>query len=322
MNHDGNYKQIFSHSQTVIELLQEFVREDWVERLDLTTLEKVNASYVSEALLQREDDIIWRVKLKGEWLYIYLLLEFQSGTDHWMALRIMVYIGLLYQDLIKSGRVTPKKRLPPVFPLVLYNGKERWSASLTLSELIEPFPSSLQSYHPNQRYFLLDEGRIEKQELEKSRGTVSEIIRLETSTNMEEVKQIIRRLTEQLKAPQHATLRRALTVWIQRMIVHRLSPTKELPEFNELREVGNMLAETVEQWAEDWMQQGLEQGIKQGVQQGMYLGKGKLLNQQIERRFDQIPSWAKERIDNATELELEKWANSILDASSLEEVFL
>jgi hypothetical protein len=33
---------------------------------------------------------------------VYLLLEFQSTVDPFMAVRIMVYLGLLYQDLIKG----------------------------------------------------------------------------------------------------------------------------------------------------------------------------------------------------------------------------
>jgi hypothetical protein len=37
-----------------------------------------------------------------------------------MALRMMVYVGLLYQDLIKEGPV--KGLLPPILPIVLYNG--------------------------------------------------------------------------------------------------------------------------------------------------------------------------------------------------------
>lgn len=111
MTHDSNYKQIFSHPEMIIDLLQGFVREEWTSQIDFSTLEKVNNSYVSEELLQREDDIIWRVKTEESWLYIYLLIEFQSTNDPWMALRIMVYTGLLYQDLIKSGAVSSKELL-------------------------------------------------------------------------------------------------------------------------------------------------------------------------------------------------------------------
>ena len=47
-------------------------------------------------------------------LYVYLLLEFQSDVDPWMAVRLLVYVGLLYQDLIRAGCLTPDGCLPPV----------------------------------------------------------------------------------------------------------------------------------------------------------------------------------------------------------------
>ena len=46
----------------VEDLLRGFVKEDWVQELDFSTLEKVNASFVSDDLKDREDDVIWRMR--------------------------------------------------------------------------------------------------------------------------------------------------------------------------------------------------------------------------------------------------------------------
>jgi hypothetical protein len=100
-----------------------------------------------------------KTETAGEWLYVYLLLEFQSSNDTYMAVRILTYIGLLYQDLIKSGQTSARK-LPAVFPLVLYNGERPWSAAREMEELIEPVPQSLAAYRPRLRYFVMDEGRV------------------------------------------------------------------------------------------------------------------------------------------------------------------
>ena len=89
-DHDHSYKLLFSHRQMVADLIQGFVHEEWVEQVDFSTLERVGGSYVSDDLREREDDIIWRVRLRGEWLYVYLLIEFQSRPDPFMALRILV----------------------------------------------------------------------------------------------------------------------------------------------------------------------------------------------------------------------------------------
>ena len=68
------------------------------------------------------------------WLYVYLLLEFQSTVDTYMAVRIQTYVGLLYEGLMRSGQLTPGGRLPPVVPIVLYNGRGTWTAALDVAE--------------------------------------------------------------------------------------------------------------------------------------------------------------------------------------------
>jgi hypothetical protein len=93
-------------------------------------------SYISEDFKQREDDIVWRVKVGGAWVYLYLLIELQSRVDKYMALRMMVYIGLLYQDLIKHKEVLADGRLPPILPIV---------------------PGLVEQFKPHLKYLLIDE---------------------------------------------------------------------------------------------------------------------------------------------------------------------
>ena len=50
-----------------------FIPDDWLQSLDYSTLEKMPGSYISEDFKQREDDIVWRVKVGGDWVYLYLL---------------------------------------------------------------------------------------------------------------------------------------------------------------------------------------------------------------------------------------------------------
>ena len=103
MDHDHSYKLLFSHPEMVADLLRGFVLEDWVKDLDFNTLERVSGGYVADDLREREDDIVWRVRFGGEWLYVYLLIEFQSSVDHFMAVRVLAYLGLLYQDIIRTN---------------------------------------------------------------------------------------------------------------------------------------------------------------------------------------------------------------------------
>ena len=81
MEHDASYKLLFSHARMMADLLQDFVHEAWVYDVDFTTLERVSDSHISDDLRSRRDDLIWRVRWGTDWLYIYLLLEFQSTVE-------------------------------------------------------------------------------------------------------------------------------------------------------------------------------------------------------------------------------------------------
>ena len=167
MDYDGSYHQIYSHPEMIEDLLRYFVEERWIDELDFSTLEQINAKFYIDPLLEdkaeaerREGDLIFRVLTKaGEAAYLYILLEFQSSSDTWMAVRIMTYVSLLYQYLIKQKQYSAKRKLPPVFPIVLYNGNGKWRGPLKVKSLIDlPPKSPLWAYQPNATYFLVNEG--------------------------------------------------------------------------------------------------------------------------------------------------------------------
>jgi len=64
---DSSYKYLFSNPELVRDLILGFIPDEWLHSLDYATLERVNASYVTDDLKQRHDDIIWKVKIGGQW---------------------------------------------------------------------------------------------------------------------------------------------------------------------------------------------------------------------------------------------------------------
>lgn len=65
-----------------------------------------------------------------------------------------------------------------------------------------------------------------------------------------------------------------------------------------------------------------ERGVQQGIQQGVQQGEVTVLKRQLTRRYGALPKWAVERLEEATSDELETWAERLLEAGSLEEVFV
>ncbi len=337
MQHDAGYKLFFSHPEMVADLLRGYVDEDWVAALDFSSLERLPGSYVTEDLRERVDDVVWRVRLGSDWVYVYLLLEFQSTIDPWMALRMLVYSGLLYQDLIRRGMLTERKALPPLVTMVLYNGSPRWSAPTELRELMQPVPGSLARYAPSIRYLLIDEGRYAGHPLPEARNLVSALVGLENSRNPDDLRRVLGALIGWLNAPSQDSLRRAFTVWLHRVLLPARLPGVELGAVSDLLEMDTMLAERVKEWTREWENKGLQKGLEEGRQKGLQEGRQKglqegrqegrqegealLLRRLLTRRFGELPAWVNERLANASNEELEHWADQMLEAATLEGVF-
>ena len=101
--HDAACKLLFSFPAMVRDLLAGFFPREWVEELDLSTLERWPENPVSDDLRQRHQDRVWRVRCCDRWLYVLVMLEFQSTIDHTMAVRIL-RIGKITRRSRSSGR--------------------------------------------------------------------------------------------------------------------------------------------------------------------------------------------------------------------------
>ena len=84
----------------------------------------------------------------------------------------MLYTGLLWDKLIRAKQLCAGNTLPPVLPVVLYNGKEPWNHPCEISALLSPAARDLLGYQPNQKFFLLDEIRIQKDFLAERRDNL------------------------------------------------------------------------------------------------------------------------------------------------------
>ena len=281
--HDAAYKDLFSRPRMVEDLLRGFAVRGWSDALDFSTLEKLPAEYVSDDLRRRHGDAVWRVRFRDRtWPYLLVMLEFQSTTDPYMAVRILVYTGLLYQDLIRRGALGDDGRLPPVLPVVMYNGRPRWTAPVEVADLIVPAGEALAPFQPSQRYFLLDEGRWGEDDLPR-RNLVSALVGLENSCSAESLSKVLAALSGWLRGSEDDELRRAFVEWVRQVVLPGRFPGAALPVVQALEGGGAMLAESVKEWTEQWFREGREQGLEQGLERGREQGLERGREQGLER---------------------------------------
>ena len=323
-DHDHAYKLLFSNAPLVKDLIQGFVGEEWVHQTDFSTLEKVGDGYVTDDLRERESDVVWRLRWGREsWIYVYLLLEFQSTVDPSMAMRVLAYVSLLYQDLLRQGVRTPSGRLPPILPLVLYNGNRPWNAALDAEELIEEVPGGLGRHRPSLRYWLVDESRLSESELASEPDNLAAaLFRLEQSHGLDQVQRLVARLHELMPGPEHRELRRAFAIWLSQVLLPSRLPGVRIPAVTELWEVKTMLAEQAIDWTREWKDKGREEGRQEGRQETLK-GLRPAVLAQLEQRFGPLTEDARRRIEAIDSVEeMADLLKRVLSASSLAELGL
>lgn len=332
--HDLGYRSLFSYPRLVEELVRGFVQEPWVEKLDFKTLKRVNVSYVAPRLKRREGDLLWKLRLQdGSPVYVYLLIEHQSRVDRFMAVRLMGYIALLYQDLVKEGELTPDGKLPLVIPLVLYNGEVRWWAPEELSELIEQVDEAAQAFVPRLRYRVIDEGRYSLKDLARRESVAAQLFWLEKSRSRQALRRGTGRLVPLLSGPDDGQLRQAVLVWIEQVLMPRRRRRRPIPETVGLEEFKVMLEKRVEEWnrqlreegrllgLKEGRKKGIQEGRQEGRQEGLQEGGATLLLRQLERKFGRVDAKTRKRVQSADAERLLDWGERVLTAERLEDVF-
>jgi predicted transposase/invertase (TIGR01784 family) len=317
--HDLSYRLFFSHQLMIQDLLREIVGERWVERIDLDSGEEVSGSFVSSKYENRESDVIWKFRRKDgeEPVFVYVLMEFQSRPDPSMPVRLMTYVGLFYQSLMKSQAAAGWKKLPLVIPVVVYNGPEPWNVATDLGSLIGDLDPSAEIYRPQLRYLLVDESKYPREELAELDSPVAELFCIEKSRDWREVEASFHRLQETIP-PGEDSLRRAFGTWLTKVILPRLGrPPEETSDVPTLEKGATMLLDSIDRWTRETREEGRQEGLQKGRQEG----EAWVLLRQLRLKFGPLAPEVEERVRSTDADRLLEWSDRVLTAERLQDVF-
>ncbi len=284
--HDASYKNFFTHPRTVIDTLRA-AAGDIARHLDFATLERMPASFVTKHLGQRHTDMLWRIgTVGGGWVYILILLEFQSTVDRRMALRMMDYTATMWMRLGKDD-LGPGGEYPFVLPVVIYNGERRWTAATDIGDMLGPVPGEPLGYRPCLRYLLIEIRAQDPASLAPD-NVFAMIARFEQAPTAELLEELVVALSDRLAAVGEPELDAAFWEWIEQVLTLRHGPKGEklrrtLRKRRE--EKGTMtLIERARKWGEErdqlWLQKGIERERQASIQR-----ERELVFRQVSRRF-------------------------------------
>ncbi len=222
-----------------------------------------------------------------------LHLELQATNDGRMVWRMLQYWLLLKQRF-------PHERL---IQLVLYVGE----APLAMA-------SSLDSDNLQYRYELHDIREFDEEALLASESAPERALAVLCRTD--DILRTVRRVIDSWAGRPE----RELEDLMAKLVI--ILGLRKLPAaFEEEVQKMPITFTTEEIQRMEKLQQLLERSRQLGREQGLEQGEAKILRQLLLRRFGEIPAWTNARIDGASTAQLELWAERILDAGSLDEMF-
>lgn len=161
--YDKLYKRLFSNPRIIERLLYSFVSEELADKLDFSTLKRIDRTMVSESFQERTCDLIVRISYRDSGIqergcvdgsnFLFILIEFQTTVDREMPLRFSRYIGEFYENL--NHGIMKSNEYPNLLPILLYTGERRWTVPDSIPYTREDrflkhytFLTALHSYPP------------------------------------------------------------------------------------------------------------------------------------------------------------------------------
>ena len=230
-----------------------------------------------------------------------------------MALRMMEYVSQLALQIAREHKKydLPEGRIPPILPIVLYNGLPRWNAATDVADCFIDPPDGLEAFLPKLRYLLLDEQRLQQSRTEEIRNFADAVFRMEANRSNDKILAVIEALTEMLNAPEMEALQRVFNVWTMGLLQRHAPDTETSKKLKKIKNIfkERKMAEAIyESWGDAYQKKGEKKG------------KTEFLTRLLSRRFGQLPKWAENRISKAEPEQIENWGDAVLDASNLTEV--
>lgn len=333
--HDALFKRVFGDVERGGALLRSILPEALTRAVDWSTLELRPSESVGPELRGLSSDLVFSGRMANRWVLFHVLVEHQSTPDPRMPYRVAEYLVRLWHSHgeVVDGRL----ELPLIVPIVVYHGARPWRVPLDLGATLSidaHLASELGSLTPRLCYLLDDLSQLNVAEL-KARGLPAFAtlaiwaLRSAFDRGFVSTAADLSGLFDQVAAADDAAQALASLIgyigFISRpgedllaQVRTHLSPRvrEEVMELEEMlgrkkQEEGHALGR----------QEGRVQGRQEGLQEGRQEGRVELLTKLLRLKFGALDAETERRVQGADEVELDRWAERVLTAERLADVF-
>ena len=265
--HDKVFRTILSDKKEAVIFINKTLKLNLKE----DEIEKYKENYITENLINKETDIVYKIKNKN----VFILIEHQTKIDYSMPFRIMEYQFKIIQSAVDINKLKLKEyKIPIVIPIVLYTGRKKWN----VKEYIKDAQESFKQYNGEElgRYKLVDVNNFTEEELLKEKTFLSKAMLIESKKDTEEMIESLERIINILNEDNIYTKQQKHLLAIMINLIFRNKIKNDKITDNLIRKINKeeekeMLAilDTIAEENERILQQGIRKGIKKGKIEGI-----------------------------------------------------
>lgn len=290
-SHDRLFRHAMSLPLVARQFLETWMPKEFLTLVDWSTLRVEKISGISESLMERREDILYRIEFAGRTACFYLLFEHQSRPMRIMPLRVFEYTGLIWQS--HRGGIESGGSLPLVIPVVIYPGPGKWNSARRLRDLIEtpaPLSAWAAGFIPDCGFLLVELADLPMERLADGRLARAVLAALQNERagrmNFEEVQKIV---AEIFAEPQR---REALAIanHLWSYLLHH----SELQS----SEVSEIVDSTIPTEQKENFMSTAETLRQEGRQEGQIIAHQEAVLEALEIRFESVPDGLRDEIES------------------------
>lgn len=303
--HDAFFKVVFAEPAHAEGVIRAVLPGDVVTGLDFATLRRVPGTFIDDALSERQSDVLFVVdSIDGRPVLVYVLLEHQSTDDPLMPLRVLRYLVRIWDaHIAEHGASLP---LPPIVPVVVTHAAGGWQTAPAFESLValDGPRGALAPFVPRFRFALDDLVRVTDSELlRRTMTAVARVGLLALKHAHDDVHGTFEGLLDLLREVARSPDRERAFMALLRYILLVTGDTERTIR----------LAAKID---EGVRAMAMTSGERLRIE-----GAGAILIHQLGRRFGPLPAEIVTRVESASIEQLTRWADRVLDAATLDDVF-
>ena len=294
---------MFRDKDNTKHFLKEHLSQEVLRYMDLDSLLLENVTYIDDQLKKYFSDLVFTVNIDDQEFpagKIYLLFEHKSYPDEMVALQILRYMALQWKDMIAQARI-PSRKLPPIIPIVIYQGQETWKVSSSFQDMVDMPSEEFKKFIPDFSFAFFNIGQVEDQKVQEN-VILKFYVAIIKSLNSPELRDILPRLTQGLY---ESLERRTALEYIEIFFKYLVKSTDVVGEedyaqaLRMLPEGGDKIMNTL---AEVWKREGEQNKEREFLQyKEKWISEAKITNTQdllIEYLEDELDIPSQDLVDN------------------------